>query len=162
MSTSDTFKIKNIMKKLLIFAFLIIFATAMHGQIVIDSIRINIANVVAADTIIQFETEQMASSYAISINYTTVNADDGVVDILVANQRGVWQSLDDINFPHTMNVTANTDTLTNKASVGIHGDELAYPFVGIRLNKVSATAGIVDAKRVFTISVNRSRSARFP
>ncbi len=144
---------------LLLMSLQTLFFTA-KSQIYIDNINQDMADVVADDTIIQFTTEQLASGWSIDLEFTTLNADNSTVDIVVANRRGEWKALVITGFPFTLDATTLTDTTTLKAAKSIYGNKLTYPFVGIRLKKGSVTSGTFNARRIMEADIKRN--AAFP
>lgn len=147
------------MKKLFLLLITAVFFSSAFGQnIIIDSITVDCSTVVAADTIIAFPEEQLMSEFAISVEFSTLDADDASFDIVVANQRGNWLKVTHSTLPYTLDATTLTDTLTNKAGVAFITNEigaLPFPFCGIRLYIGSVTDGDLYFKRTMITKVKR-------
>lgn len=146
------------MKKAFLLIALIVAVSVIHAQfLIIDSVRIDLSKIVATDTIIPFNVEQVGGECSICYDYTTLDADDATIDIMVANQRSAWVALTQTGWPYTLNVTTNTDALTNTATVCKYFSSLPFPFVAIRLKKGSVTSGYINAKRIIIAPVKRNQ-----
>lgn len=145
------------MKKLILIAITIIAAAAIKAQpqqIYIDSIVVNTADVVAADTIIPFPIQQLGSA-TIDVEYTGLDAADATIDILIANVDGWWKSLSVSPLPYTLDPATALDTLTGKSVTGFILGTVNSPYSALRIKKGTVTEGYIRAVRILVVEQKR-------
>lgn len=144
------------MKRLITILAIIIPVITSGQTLYVDSVSTNVANIVAADTIIPFNVVQVGTATAIDLEFSTLNADNSTVEIMVAIRKGHWKSLTISGWPLPLNVTTYYDTLTHKACVGVYMENLPFPYKGIRYKKQSVSDGYLRQSMVTVVPDKRS------
>lgn len=147
------------MKRLMIILAILVPAILSGQTLYVDSVSTSAANIVAADTIIPFNVVQVGTSTAIEVEFTSMNANNSTIEIMVALREGNWMPLAISGWPFTLNVTTYTDTLTHKAVVSYKTDNLPFPHKGIRYKKGSVSAGYL--RQAMTVIVPDRRATPF-
>lgn len=147
------------MRKIIILLAILIPVLTSAQTLYVDSVSTNVANIVAADTIIPFNVVQVGTETGFEFEFTGLNADDATIEIMVAIRKGHWKPLTISGWPFTLDATTLLDTLTNKSCVGYLDQALPYPHKGIRLKKGTVTSGYF--RQAMTVIVPDRRATPF-
>ena len=147
------------MKRIIILLAILIPVLASAQTLYVDSVSTNVANIVSADTIIPFNVVQVGEGTAMEFEFTSLDADDATIEVMVAIREGNWMPITIAGWPKALDVTTYTDMLTNKANLSVYFENLPFPHKGIRYKKGTVSGGYL--RQSMTVIVPDRRSTPF-